>query len=169
MLFGGLAEAKDENCNDRIKAFLRERLQLNHNIVIDRAHRLGKFQRDGCRVIIVAFRDFTDTQLILSNARLLKGTCYSINKDYPREITTARKALWGEFKDLKRNSPDSRVSMAYPAKIIKDGKVMRDAFPCWDDILRRDRITVNTQKFSSVNTQSHRAARVNLHVLALEV
>ena len=40
---------------------------------------------------------------ILKNARLLRGTRYSVDRDYPAEITNARKLLWPRFKELRQN------------------------------------------------------------------
>lgn len=72
-----------------------DQLQLDDarsSIVIDRAHRLGKrrnraFSR---RPIIVAFKDFADTERILSRGYFLKGTRFGVNRDYPMEINEVR-------------------------------------------------------------------------------
>ena len=93
LLFSGFTEERDENCVIQISNFLRESLGIQSEVCIDRADRLGRFKRDQHRQIIIAFRDFSDVQLILSKAYKLKGSKYSINRDYPQEIVNARKSL----------------------------------------------------------------------------
>lgn len=65
---------------------------------------------------------------------------YSVSRDYPVEITRARKTLWPEYKRLKQENPLSKVAIVYPAKLIMNGKLVTDMFPEWDDILRGSRI-----------------------------
>ena len=106
---------------------------------IERAHRLGKFNRlKGPRPIIVAFSFYRDTDDVISLARVLKGTTFSIKRGYPLEITNARKMLWPHFKEARSN-PYNRVIIGHPAKLIVNGVVTRELFPDWDNILR-DRI-----------------------------
>ena len=147
LLFSGFTEERDENCVIQISNFLRESLGIQSEVCIDRAHRLGRFKRDQHRQIIIAFRDFSDVQLILSKAYKLKGSKYSINRDYPQEIVNARKSLWKEYKSLKSNNPDKRVHLVYPAKILMDGRVVSDAFPLWGEVMNGQRINC---KHSSV-------------------
>ena len=45
-----------------------------------------------CRPVIAAFRDYQDTEDIMSNARKLKGAKLRVNRDNPVEIVDARKA-----------------------------------------------------------------------------
>ena len=85
LIFNGLGEARDENCTLVIKRFLQERLGLS-DLMIERAHRLGRFNRSRSRPIIVSFIESSTIQSILSNAYKLKGSPYSINKDFPQEI-----------------------------------------------------------------------------------
>lgn len=90
LVFYGFAEEQFENCSLKIKSFLAEKLEITQPIAMDRAHRIGRFRRGGNRGIVVAFKDFLDLQLILSRAYKLKNTNFSINRDFPSEITNAR-------------------------------------------------------------------------------
>ena len=114
---------------------MKQSLDIRSDICIDQAHRLGRFKRDKHRQIIVAFRDYSDVESILSNAHKLKGTKYSINRDYPQEIVNAHQTLRKEYKSLKSENPDKRVKIVYPAKILMNGRVVRDAFPQWGEVL----------------------------------
>ena len=67
--------------------------------VTERAHLLGRFNRfKGARPIIVAFTFYKDTEDILSLARSLEETSYSINRDYLTErhprYSTPEKEEW---------------------------------------------------------------------------
>ena len=143
LILRGLFEVDGENCYRLVYDFLEDQLQLDDarsSIVIDRAHRLGKrrnraFSR---RPIIVAFRDFADTERVLSRGYLLKGTRFGVDRDYPMEINKARGVLWNRYKELKRAGKN--VSMQYPAKLVMDGRVIENALPDWYDILQEQRV-----------------------------
>ena len=42
------------------------------------------------RPIIVNFRDFGETELVMSKVRMLKCSQFSVDYDYPRELQEAR-------------------------------------------------------------------------------
>lgn len=60
---------------------------------IERAHRLGTFQPSKDRPIIVKFTHFKDKDRILSNAKKLKNTTYSISQDYSPNTRLIHKRL----------------------------------------------------------------------------
>lgn len=60
---------------------------------IERAHRIGRFQPSKNRPIIVRFCHYKDRELILSNAKKLKGTNYSVSEDFSPNTRKARKHL----------------------------------------------------------------------------
>lgn len=91
LIFGGHSEEGSEDCSRKIATFLSQKLDIQQNVVIDKAHRLGRFKPGRNRAIIVAFRDFSDIQLVLSRAYTLRNSVFNINRDYPQEITNARK------------------------------------------------------------------------------
>ena len=144
LLFKGFPEERNEDCKAKIKLLLKNQLELKHDIVIDRAHRLGRFSPGGSRHIIVAFSTFRETELVLTNANKMKGTTYSVSRDYPPEITRARKHLWAEYKDLRTRNPFDKVSIVYPAKIVVNGRVVRDMFPHWNTIMQGSRVHEST-------------------------
>lgn len=151
LIFWGLPEVLNKDCNVVISEFLCDKLGLDSEaICIQRAHRIGKPQRRQTvigrsvrlrhRPLIVAFRDFQDVELILSNASKLQGTSFGINRDYPQEIVEARKALMKERKELKAKYPNSQISVQYPAKLIQDGRLVKDMFPDWYSFIKSDRL-----------------------------
>ena len=58
----------------------------------------------------------------------LKGTRFSIDRDYPSEIAEARKKLWPEVKRL-RGIPGQNVQLQFSARMVLNGLITKDAFP----------------------------------------
>ena len=152
LIFRGFIENAGENCAYIIRDFLQNRLEIDsRQLYIARCHRLGRliphktFQN---RPIIVNFRDFGDTELVMSKVRMLKGSQFSVDYDFPREIQEARGRLWPRLKETRRDNPRSRVQIVYPAKLLLDGRVVCDALPDWNKYIGANRISV-------VNEMSH--------------
>lgn len=152
LIFGGISEQQNENCHTRIAHFLRDHLGISPCPEIPRAHRLGKFQRDATRPIIVYFLDYRDTEHILSNANKLKGLDFNINRDYPKEIVNARKLLWPDYKQLREAYPRSKISIVFPAKLVKDGRVVSDMFPHWNTVMQGNRISTSKTVLINIPT-----------------
>ena len=136
LLFGGISEQKGEDAHSRIATFLKNNLDIDPCPVIPRAHRLGPYRRGYTRPIIVYFLDYTDVNHVLSKANKLRGTDFNINRDFPREIVNARKHLWPEYKELRKSFPASKISILYPAKLVKDGNLVKDQFPDWVSVMQ---------------------------------
>lgn len=71
LLFKGIPENKYENCFSEVRRFIQEKLNISTDMYLERAHRLGPFGPNKIRPIIVAFRDFYDTEYILNEATRL--------------------------------------------------------------------------------------------------
>ena len=109
---------------------------------LERAHRLGRFDPSKTRPIIVAFRDFCDTEYILNGPSCLRGTDQGVSRDYPNEISKARQSIWKQYKSIRENNPRKRVTFGYPASIRINGDTVVDLFPDWYDVLKGSRITL---------------------------
>lgn len=68
----------------------------------------------------------------------LKGTNFSVSRDFPMEIVSARKRLMPMYRTERLNS-NNRVSIEYPAKLVVNGKTVADQFPDWYSVLQQDR------------------------------
>ena len=153
LIFWGIPEFVNEDCMTTLREFFADKLDLDpESISIQRIHRIGRRQHPGRtranqatqnkhRPLIALFRDYQDVELILSNAGKLRGTRFCINRDYPQEIINARKPLLALKRELKSQNPSSRISIQYPAKLIKDGQIIRDMFPDWQQVMRKSRLT----------------------------
>lgn len=151
LIFRGHPEViNNDDCEAIIKSFLSERLGID-GVFIQRAHRLGALRptgrrlgqpvsnRNSSRPIIVCFRDYSDVERILSNAKK-RDTDFSINRDFPPEIVNARSNLWAEYKQQKLKRPGGSVYIGFPAKLVVGGKVIRDEFPDWKEVLKGSRV-----------------------------
>lgn len=153
LLFKGLSEERNEDCFRRIEIFVRDNLGINERLHIDRAHRLGRFSLNKVRPIIVAFRDYGDTDSIMSRAKQLRGSPYGISRDYPPEIVKARQKIWPEYKTFKQQmAPNDRISINFPAKLIVNKETKLDLFPDWNRIMKGSRISVTKQSEQSINS-----------------
>ncbi|WAR11517.1 hypothetical protein MAR_025697 [Mya arenaria] len=151
LIFSGFAENAGENCTSIIRDFLHNRLSIDSgHIYIPRAH----------RPIIVNLRDYGVIELVMANVRSLKGSPFSIDMDFPREIQEARGRLWPRMKELKRDFPRSRVQIVYPAKLIHEGRVVGDELPEWNRFVGANRISSLNTLGQISNTHLNRSAQL---------
>ena len=105
------------------------------------ARRLGPIDngrhRARKRPILCTFSHYSEVDLVMSETRRLRNTGYAIDRDYPPEIAAARKKLWPEVKQRRSaaSSSDS-IQLKFPAKIVENGRVVRDEFPHWQEALK---------------------------------
>ena len=141
LLFHGLAESPNENCYNVLQEFLWNEMGLDiDDFYIERIHRLGSLRRAKARSqtprrpIIVAFGQYSNTETILQTAYMLRGSTFSVSRDFPKEIVNVRRSLLPQYKEQKQIR-GNRVSMEYPAKIIVNSKVIADGFPDWYQLI----------------------------------
>ena len=144
LVFHGLAESRSEDCYRVLRDFLWSEMSLDiEDLGIERLHRLGslhnaKLKSDPPRrPIIAAFYEYRHTNIVLDAAYMLKATNFSVSRDYPKEILSARKRLIPRFKLERQNK--NKVSIEYPAKLVVNGRVIADEFPDWYIMLSQDR------------------------------
>lgn len=87
---------------------------------VERAHRLGKYQAGKKRPVIVCFSFFKDREEVLTNASKLKGTPFSVSKDYSAIVREKRKHLWAYAKP-KMEDRNNKVKLSHD-KLIINGK-----------------------------------------------
>lgn len=140
LIFRNLTMKKGDSCFEIVRQFLDKELDLDgDNVYLERAHPFGPPKKQlYCRDIIVAFRDYGDTECIMNNVGRLRGTRYVIDRDYPREIVDARRRLWPKFKEAKAKG-GLRVSIQFPAKLVINNSVVQDEFPDWYRVINSHR------------------------------
>lgn len=70
LLFHGIKETEGEDCELLVKTFIQETLEIQEEIVIDRAHRIppGKPKNSGTRPLVAKFHYFKQRELIRNKA-----------------------------------------------------------------------------------------------------
>ena len=96
MLFKGIPDYR--HCFDAVRQFISSKLHIDRDMYLERAHRIGRFSVNRTRPIIVAFRDYCDTEDILNASNFLRDSSYGFSKDYLNEIVRARQSLWRQYK-----------------------------------------------------------------------
>lgn len=121
LVFYGFEDARDETWAQSEKRVMGLCLANREISVqprdIERAHRIGRFQPSKNRPIIVRFCHFKDRELVLSNAKKLKDTNYSISEDVSPNTRKARKHLI-EFGKASRKAYKLRYN-----KLTIDGTI----------------------------------------------
>ncbi|KAH8036004.1 hypothetical protein HPB51_016308 [Rhipicephalus microplus] len=106
LIIHGLHETPSETTNHLLESvldLLSVKLGVNCDD-IERCHRLGAVRRDKPRPVIIKLMDFRSKIAIMSNARKLKGTKVYINEDYSARVRLARKMLWQNSQNMRKNA-----------------------------------------------------------------
>ncbi|CAG2197532.1 unnamed protein product [Mytilus edulis] len=106
LIFTGLCHSKFENCENKLRGFLRQELEVNHFIEFGNVHRFGKPGLNGARPIVARFIYHSDLQFVLNNANKLRGAPFGISEQFPAEIVKRRKKLYPVMKDAKQQQRD---------------------------------------------------------------
>ncbi|KAH9384852.1 hypothetical protein HPB48_026879 [Haemaphysalis longicornis] len=107
LLFFGFSDDRAETwkqSEEHIIAFCSEKLEITIDpINIDRAHRIGAFQHNKDRPIVVRFSRFKERDAVLSACTKLKGTDFSVRQDVSRSVRMVQKRLleFGKQQPLK--------------------------------------------------------------------
>ncbi|CAN7984287.1 unnamed protein product [Ixodes pacificus] len=119
----GLNKPSDENpssLNEKVLTeIFEQKLEVTIN-TIERIHRLGKPRRGFQRPVILKLMDYREKQVILQNARKLKGTNISIGEDFSFRVRSIRKLLWGSSQSNREKG--DKVYLSYD-KLKINGEV----------------------------------------------
>ena len=117
----GIPENVNETWNDcelKIKRLLKETLDINEDIEIERAHRTGKQHAEKPRTIVFKLLRYKDKDLILKNGNRLKGSGIFVYEDFAKETVEKRKQLWEEVKKHRRAG--KYAVLQYDKVVVKD-------------------------------------------------
>ena len=97
LVFHGVSESDPENCEDKIKWILKEKMAIIDaaDIRFERVHRLGAKRTNAKkpRPVIVRFNWYQDRAKVWSEKRKLKGSNYFVSEDFPQEVLQKQKTL----------------------------------------------------------------------------
>ena len=134
LLFCGLSEAVDgqnENCERKLKEFIRTELHIERDIQFDRVHQLGRYSRSQRfhRPIVSKFTFYKDREMVRQAApKYLMGTRFRVKEHFTPEIEETRKRLYGEAKIARQNT-NNRVKLVRD-KLFVNGQQFH---PGWSD------------------------------------
>ena len=117
----GIAEDQNESwheCEEKVLEVIKEKLEIQDPIEIDRCHRMGKHKRNRPRTIIFKLNKFKDKQKILQNARNLKYTGIFIYKDFCDDTMELRKSLWEQV--LEHHWQNKITYLNYSSIVVGD-------------------------------------------------
>ena len=77
-------------------------------------------------------------------------------------ILQSRSKLWPTFKEMKRDCPRAKVHIVYPARLIKDGRLVHDERPEWSKYMGTNRIN-QLNNIGRVHTHSIKNLALNGH------
>ncbi len=136
LIFHGIEESKEENTLTVLQKFMEKELKMSNSkeLLIQRVHRLGKSADNSNigsrskkhRPIIASFVDFRQREHVRQQ-RFNLSSRYGVSEDLPYEIRQARAVLEPELKELKQQK--KRATIVYPAKLLVEGKVVREVKP----------------------------------------
>ena len=111
----GINEHQNENwelTKSKIKNFIKEDLEIQENVEIERAHRVttsDSKRNNRPRTIVFKLLRYPDKEKILAKRKLLQGTNYYINEDFSEETNRIRKELQLEAKQHRAEGKFARV------------------------------------------------------------
>ncbi|XP_045898520.1 uncharacterized protein LOC123966398 [Micropterus dolomieu] len=128
LVISGIPEQADE-APQTVKSFIQNQLKLPaetvKNISFHRVHRLGGRRQENQRPrpIVAKFEHFKQKELVKGRGRELRGTNFSINDHFPREILDRRRVL---FPIRKRLIGEGSRAVIAVDKLYVDGQLYRD-------------------------------------------
>ena len=119
LVFHNLKEIRGENCELMITDFLKRQMRIESTniysqenisgeIRIDVAHRLGKknSSSETPRPVVVSFVTRKGREMVLKNAKNLKGKPQYVTEQLPSGMRERRLAQRDRMKELRTNNPD---------------------------------------------------------------
>ena len=107
-----------ENCEQKLRIFLYEELEIEYPVGFGNVLRFGKRGRNGAVPIVARFiyrREFED----LNNAFKLRGKPFSICEQFPSEIENRTKQL---YPVIKQTQMDGKMATMTRNKLSIDGE-----------------------------------------------
>ena len=124
LLFHGIAEGPNENCEDLVHEFLTQTLEIGQMVKIDRAHRLGK-PKGRVRPIVVKFHSYKDREMIRTTATeksdKLKGLNQGVGVQQTKAVLNKRRDMNAIFD--REKAAGRQVKWAGAKLLVRDGNV----------------------------------------------
>jgi hypothetical protein len=107
LVFCGIHEERDEDdCEQVVRKFLRDKLKITDDISFERVHRIGKPNEFSVkpRNIVAKFSFYKDRELVRRRAPMkLKGSNIWVNEQFPPEIEEKRRKLYPALRKARKD------------------------------------------------------------------
>lgn len=123
LIFSGIPETPNEDCEAVLHHFLENKLKIDEYISFERVHRMGKPDefKTKPRNIIAKFSFFKDREFVRRRApQKLKNTNIWVNEQFPPEIEERRKKLYPVLRLARQKHSHVRLVVD---KLYIDGKL----------------------------------------------
>lgn len=124
LIFHGISENTHEDTEENLRDFFNYQLRLNKFIELSNVHRFGKRINGRPRPIVAVFLYHKDLEMVIKSGRMLQGTQYGINEQFPSTVEDRRKLLYPVAKHYKRTG--HRVKMVRD-KLFINGQLYKVA------------------------------------------
>lgn len=127
LVFTGLLEQRDENCEEKLRSFIYNEMNITHRIEFGNVHRFGKrpaLENDPPRPIVARFLYYNDLVQVKRAGKYLRGKNFGVNEQFPMEIEQRRKQLYPIMKEEKRKK--SKVVLVRDRLYVNDELVRLD-------------------------------------------
>ena len=122
LLFHGIPESPNENCELLVKEFIGRHLEIRHVISIDRAHRLGK-PKNKTRPIVVKFHYYNQRELIRTTANdkieNLKALNLGVGVQQTKAVLQKRRDMSAIYD--REKSAGRQLKWAGARLLVRDG------------------------------------------------
>jgi len=88
------------------------------DVVIERAHRVGRQKNAEPRPIVLKLLSYKDKELVLEKRKLLKDTSCYVSEDFSKETFEIRRRLWQKVREERRNGKYATVK--YDQIVVRD-------------------------------------------------
>ena len=124
--FFNIPEQANENCKEVVMSFMKTEMKMPDNIIsqikFERIHRVGRYDRNQCRVI-VGKTTSDGKKLLFQHAKNLKRP-FGLSDQLPRELAERKRQLLPQYKEAKQQKKDVKWSVD---KLVINGRVQRAA------------------------------------------
>ena len=124
LLFHGIEEVHNEDCEHLMKQFIKDKLSIEQEIKIDRAHRLGK-PKGRIRPIVVKFHSYTDRELIRNTANdkaeYLKGLNQGVVVQQTKAVLQKRRNMSAIYD--REKAAGRTLKWAGAKLLVRDGDI----------------------------------------------
>ncbi|KAK3094029.1 hypothetical protein FSP39_023172 [Pinctada imbricata] len=124
LVFTGLkGETNYEDCEEKLRDFLYNELEIDDHIAFGNVHRFGKFVRGRSRPIVARFMYSRDRAMVKELSYKLRGTQFAIHEQLPRDMEDRRRQLLPVMHRFRDSGAHARMVRD---KLFVNGRLYRE-------------------------------------------